>query len=225
MLGLMPRKAVFLVLTLFAAPALAQAFYRWVDASGTTHYTDNSSTIPQGATVFATEGEPISEMGKPGPVPLAAPRPPVESRRVDNDPAVPTSSEQFWRTQFRAAKEKIRLLEDEIATDRRINEDVNGLPAAVSYSCFPPYLGQIAPTRYGGSIAIGPQGTQANIGPLPQPNYAHHFNTCIQTVNPDYERARQRLEKNRAALERAKEDLHELERRASFEAVPLEWRR
>jgi S1-C subfamily serine protease len=38
------------------------------------------------------------------------------------------------------------------------------------------------------------------------------------------ERLRQRIARDRAELERARSDLHELERQAAFKAVPLEWR-
>lgn len=220
----MARTASVLIVLLVAAPAHPQAFYRWVDAAGTTHYTDNAASIPKGATVFATEGEPISELGKPGPAP--APTAKVEPQPVGLDPAVPSSSEQFWRGQFRAAREKIRSLEDEISADRHRVEDANGLPVGLSYSCAPSWSGYVPPVRYGSSIVIGPQGAQAYFGPVPQPSYVHPgFGLCIQTINPEYDRVRDRLEKNRSALQRAKDELHELERQASFEAVPLEWRR
>jgi hypothetical protein len=220
----MPRSALALVLLLVASPALAQAVYRWVDAEGTTHYTDNSASIPKGATVFATDGEPISEMGKPGPVPVA-PRAVIEEKRVEADPSVPTSSEQYWRGQFRSAKDKIRSLEDEILADRRRLEDPQGMAVGINYQCAPSYGAYAPPVRYGSSVIVGPQGAQAYFGPIQQPGHVGYFNTCFQTINPEYDRTKLRLEKNRGALERAKEELHELERRAAFEAVPLEWRR
>ena len=217
----MARSASALLL-LLAAPAFAQAVYRWVDAAGTTHYTDNAASIPKGATVFATEGEPISEMGKPGPVPVVA-----AARTHDADPNVPTGSELYWRGAFRAAKDKIRNLEDEISADRHRVEDVNGLPVGLTYSCAPAYSGGyvVPQTRYGSAIVVGTQGAAAYFGPLPQAGFITPFTSCIQTINPEYDRTRIRLEKNRSALERAKEELHELERRAAFDAVPLEWRR
>jgi hypothetical protein len=225
MLKLMARSAPTLLLLLVASDAFSQAVYRWVDAEGTTHYTDNAASIPKGATVFATEGEPISEMGKPAPVPLAVTSP-VAAPRTDQEPSVPTSSELYWRGAFRAAKEKIRNLEDEIAADRHRVEDVNGLPVGLTYSCYPSYAGAlVAPQRYGSSIVVGPQGAAAYFGPVPQQGYVAPFSSCIQTINPEYDRTRIRLEKNRSALDRAKEELHELDRRAAFDAVPLEWRR
>lgn len=210
------------LLVVFASPAFAQAVYRWVDAEGTTHYTDNSAAIPQGVEVFATEGEPISEMGKPGPVPQKPATVVADPKQVEAGPAIPTSSEQYWRNQFRMMREQIKQLEDEIAADRYRTEDVNGLPVGPTYSCFP--TGYYARPRQGAQVQVGPSGAQAYFGPIGQGGFVN-YNTCFQAVNPEYDRAKVRLEKNRKALERAKEDLHDLERRAAFEAVPLEWRR
>lgn len=48
---------------------------------------------------------------------------------------------------------------------------------------------------------------------------------CVFAFNPEYERAKERLELNRKALVRVKAEAADLERRASFEGVPREWRR
>jgi hypothetical protein len=48
---------------------------------------------------------------------------------------------------------------------------------------------------------------------------------CVFAFNPEYERAKERLELNRKALVRLKAEAADLERRASFEGVPREWRR
>lgn len=210
-----------LTAALAASPAFAQSIYRWVDAQGTTHYTDNAASIPQGVTVFATDGEPISEMGKAPAVPVVAPAP-VAVAVADKKPDEgPTANELYWRGQFRAVKDKIRTLEDELTADARRVEDVN-----VGYDCQPqlaPYGGYAPAPQVGGSIVVGPNGVAARFGPVPQPIYV--YNQCIPRLNPEYERTQRRIEKNRLALARAKEDLHELERRAAFDAVPFEWRR
>ena len=220
----MLRPPAALILVALSLPAFAAPVYRWVDAEGTTHYTDNPASIPKGAIVFATEGEPISEMGKAPPVPVAKPVVIAEAKAAEAaGPAVPTSSEQYWRGQFRTAKEKIKQLEDEIAADRFRTEDPSGLPVGLTYSCAPGYF-YVAPA-YGSQIVIGPNGVRAYLGQVGQGGYVNTFNNCIQTINPEHDRAKGRLVANRRALERAKEDLHELERRASFDAVPLEWRR
>ena len=68
----------------------------------------------------------------------------------------------------------------------------------------------------GGSVAVH-QSTVVNSGVATAP--------CLFTLNPEFERAKERLELNRKALARAKTELADLDRRASFEAVPREWRR
>lgn len=200
-----------LILVLASAAAQAQSVYRWADAEGNVHYTDDASTIPKGAAVFATDGDPISEMGAPPPVA----KKPVEQAAVrpgavspsSSDPAVPTNSELYWRGAFHAAREKIHQLEDEIASDRRKVEE-NGLPISNRYHCYPGY----------GNTAVFNGGTAYPVGTTP-------YGNCIQTINPEYQRAKDRIETNRRGLERAKEDLADLERRAAFQAVPNEWRR
>jgi len=43
--------------------------------------------------------------------------------------------------------------------------------------------------------------------------------------SPTTDRSRAHLENNRRLLQRAKDELADLERCASFDAIPLEWRR
>ena len=212
-MGTMVRFFLLLAVTV-SAVGFAQSVYRWQDAHGEIHYTDDPSTIPKGATVVATEGEPISEMGAPAPVrkiePVIAQRD-LKAAGNSTDPAVPNSSEQYWRGQFRAAREKIHSLEDELASDKhRIDE--NGIPVTNRYSCYPGYGNPVGVTNNG--VVVGP----VNGSPYGAGN-------CIATINPEYQRTKDRIDRNQRAHERAKEELHELERRASFEAVPNEWRR
>ena len=138
------------------------------------------------------------------------------------DPDVPTASEQYWRGQFRAAKERIHTLEDELATDKRLTEEAGGFPITGRYHCANGFYAPAA--GYGGSVVLGTNGARINVGPVVVPGY-FNYGGCFATISPEYERARARIEQNSKALERAKEDLHDLERRASFEAVPNEWRR
>jgi hypothetical protein len=208
----MVRRSSLVVLILLSTSASAQAVYRWVDSEGITHYTDSPGSIPKGVTVFATDGEPISELGHVAPVPAKPAQPVPPAQPPVAEPSVPTGAEQYWRAQFRAAKEKIHTIEDEITADRRRVEEVGGLPVGTRYSCYP------GSTTYIGGVA------QPLVGPFPGGGYLRGGN-CISTINPEYDRARERLERNRKTLERAKEELSDLERRASFEAVPNEWRR
>ena len=68
-MGTMVRFSLLIAALGFSAVASAQSVYRWQDSAGEIHYTDDPTTIPKGATAVATEGEPISEMGPPPPVP------------------------------------------------------------------------------------------------------------------------------------------------------------
>jgi hypothetical protein len=48
---------------------------------------------------------------------------------------------------------------------------------------------------------------------------------CGFSTNPEFDRIRDRLERNRREVVRAREELADLDRRASYEAVPQQWRR
>ena len=76
--------------------------------------------------------------------------------------------------------------------------------------------GQIAP----GVTVSGSTTSSVVVRPFPL-----MVTPCGYGFNPEYQVARDRLERNRRELVRAKEALADLERRASFEAVPLHWRR
>jgi hypothetical protein len=199
-----------LALSLLLCSAVqAQSVYRWSDAEGNIHYTDDATTIPKGATVVATDGSPISEMGAPPPVTKVAvvTQPAQVAATHATDPSIPSTSEQYWRGQFRAAREKIHKLEDDLAADNH-KIDTNGFTVSNRYNCNP---GNVY-TNGGYATPVYPNGYYNN-------------GNCIATIDPEYQRTKDRLVKNKQALERAKEELHELERQASFNAVPNEWRR
>jgi Domain of unknown function (DUF4124) len=112
-----------------------------------------------------------------------------------SEPEVPSTAEQQWRRQFLDAHARVATLEDDVERDRLQVEDVNGLPINASFNCS--WGGQ----QYGGRYVV-PCGS-----------------------NPEYQRLKERLATNRRALERAKTELDDLERRASYAGVPREWRR
>ncbi|MCC6332865.1 MAG: DUF4124 domain-containing protein [Myxococcales bacterium] len=145
--------------------------------------------------------------------------------------------EDAWRRRFREAREKVHELEDEIEVDRKKVEEVDGLPVNAGWTCPTgwgvPYPPAVA-TPYavsGGGVAVGGQvAPGVRVGAAVGSSYGWYYPSVITTpcwygFNPDYERIRERLERNRKGLIRAKEELHDLERRAANEAVPLEWRR
>jgi hypothetical protein len=64
-----------------------------------------------------------------------------------------------------------------------------------------------------------------NAGTIVNQGTPFYGTPCFFGLNPEWERIRERLERNRREVVRAREDLADLERRAAFEAVPLHWRR
>jgi len=213
------RSLFVLMSVLVAMPAAAQTIYRWKDARGTVHYTDDPSTAPKGVKVETTEGEELNSVTasrddaqtpakRPASMPAVPPPPqgavspvppPPGAEAYDEGADVEVeSTEQYWRTAFRDLHEKIRSLEDQIALDEKKVGEPNALPP---YGCAP-YV-----TRQGTAV-----------GPYP-------YNNCWYAARAEYARLRERLAENRIALTRAKEDLADLERRAANASVPLEWRR
>lgn len=199
--------------------AQSTVVYVWTDKTGAEHFTDDLKSIPKGAKVRTTEGAQISRIDSdltrnPRPVAVAAPV---------AQPEAPSTSEQLWRQLFRDARNKVKDLEDEIELDRKQVEEVNGLPVSAGFNCATGFYAQPFVTS----------GTSVTVGGQPFPSVTVHSTVsqpvyqapCFFAFNPEYERIRERLHKNRREVVRAREDLADLERRASFEAVPLHWRR
>jgi hypothetical protein len=190
-----------LVLALAAAPASAQTIYRWTDAKGVVHYSDDASNAPKGVKVETTGGAELVEVkatktpGQSGPrepVATVIPVPPPPAGEVGEGDVV--DDEEYWRHAFQAAREKIRKLEEEVATRQRIIDDPRQLS---TYGA-----------RYCGAAPVRPPGRYGG--------YAYW--SCLNEI-------KQQQPDEQKSLERAKEELHDLEVRAANAAVPLEWRR
>lgn len=170
-----------------ALPATAQPIYRWIDAQGEEHFTDDPASIPAEYRKVAQpmrgfEARKSPALG-PSAAPAMTPDPSAaaeEAQRREQEVA----REKRWREAFRAAREKVATLERALAADRAKVAD----PAAAGM-----------PLR---RLADG-------------------------TILPsfEYEAAQQRVARNEAELARAQEALEDLDRSASREAVPQEWRR
>jgi hypothetical protein len=207
---------------LLLAIVLAQGtVYVWTDKSGLDHFTDDLNSIPRGVKVRTTEGAEISSITteKPKTPAIVAAVSPAPSQ-----PAVPSTSEQTWR-------QLVIVLEEDIEADRKQVEEVNGLPVMARFTCATGgfYAQPIVSTgtvvitgQPFPGVGVGATVTGTTIVGQQIPLYAA---PCYFGFNPEYERIRERLGKNRRELVRAREDLADLERRASFEAVPLHWRR
>ena len=112
---------------LAAPPAQAQV-YRWTDAQGTVHYTDDPDTIPASKRAHAREGAPADgdhvKVESPPPGRGAGD---LERARQQRK-AAEAAREASWRQRFRAARERIASLEQAIAADRALVADPKALP-------------------------------------------------------------------------------------------------
>ncbi|MBK7864794.1 MAG: DUF4124 domain-containing protein [Archangiaceae bacterium] len=233
---------------LFAVGAHAQTIYRFTDAHGTVHFTDDASSIPSGVKAVTTEGEELSNTGTPMKISAPAAQSAQPEPVAVSGQALPSKEEEYWREQFRAAREKVRSLEDELAVDTRRFEDPSRTPLGPSVVC--PYgygygagfapgvsvvqrgnLGASASLPLGNGAQVSVSGSttrsvrQSTVAPFGSAGYGYAGYGYGCWVGGEYTRVRERLERNRASLARAREELADLERRAAFNAVPLEWRR
>jgi hypothetical protein len=196
------RTAAFvLAASLSAAPALAQdRIYRWVDAGGEVHYTNDPSSIPsarrpqarvtRGAELMVVQTRPDSPPPRPPAAPAEASTgaPAAAARPLDEGvpppPGALTGDEARWRDQFKKAHGDVTRLEKAAQEDRARLADpaANGIP-----------------------VVLDPRG-----GVKP---------------NPELDRVKERLTRTEQDLDGARRKLDDLDRQASRESVPREWRR
>lgn len=109
--------------SLVAWCVLAQ-IYTWTDKSGEVHYTDDPATIPKGVKAKTTEGEDITTVE-------AAPRsaPPRTTRQSSSASSGASreskrdADEQYWRSSFRNARERIASLQAQVDADQQVVGD------------------------------------------------------------------------------------------------------
>ncbi|MBL8951440.1 MAG: DUF4124 domain-containing protein [Myxococcaceae bacterium] len=254
------RRVVLAACLALGLPAQAQTIYTWTDSRGTVHYTDDPSTIPPKVKATTTEGAELSNTGASP----ASPEPQAQARAPapPQAPADPRAEETYWRGQFRTVREKIRTLEDELATDLRRFEDPSRTPGGPNFICPPAFYGpsyfqpgfgfrsgQVvqgglsasANIPLGNGATLGVQGSAGSVvsqgsttvgttGVAPFVGYGYGYGYggyggCYLNPSDDYGRMRDRIDRTKASLARAKEELADLERRAANASVPLEWRR
>lgn len=223
---------LFVLLLVASLPAQAQSVYTWTDADGTPHYTNDPSAVPKGRAVSAVvvgSGNVSTITASPQGVPAAdqkAPKPEYAST-----PGIPEPAEAYWRERFHSAVDRIRQLEDEIASDAKEVEEVNGLPVRGRMRCgYAVAPGAVYVARSGLMVTTtGQVGPGLSVSATGTPGAVTHvpvaLSNCWYSGDPEFERIKHRLAKNRLSLARAKEDLEDLDRKASFESVPREWRR
>lgn len=204
-------RSAALVLALHAAAARADDVYVWTDASGETHYTNDTASIPEksrrtvrkleGGTPDAVEPRSATAKAEDGSKPAKAaegdaskePRPsgepaqPPPPEPIEETLHAPRADEQVseeqWRTMFRKANGRVKRAERKAQQSR---EALAKLPGQ-----------DITTYDIAGNVV----------------------------VESRYQSLRVQLDEDEYQLEQAREQLHDLERAAAREAVPLEWRR
>ncbi len=183
------------IAALAALPALAQPVYRWMDAAGEEHFTDDPSSIPaqyrKGARTLrgVDLGHVVPSRPEPAPA-VQADRPETSSPAEGATDAGQTEQrreearEKVWREAFRLAHERVDGLETSLTTDRAALTD---------------------------PVAAG----------LP----VHRLPNGTVVPSPEFEALKERVALHEAELVKARDSLDDLERRASREAVPRKWRR
>ena len=234
----MPGMRWSLLACLVAVTASAQTIYRWVDGQGTTHYTDNLASIPKSAKVMTTDGEEISTVSGSSSVNQPV-EPAVRAQQVAAAKQTEAEQERYWRDQFRTTRDRVRTLEDEVSIDKKKVEDPTRMPMTGNWNCgygvYGLYGGAGYPQQQGGGVYVNGQG-RGTVGggtltvgagaQVRNPSLPPVWGApCWYVADPEYDRVRERLERNQAALKRAREDFSDLERRAANNSVPFEWRR
>lgn len=200
------------------AGALAQGdgVYRWTDAHGEEHYTNDLSSLPGDTVAVPVQGEDLSVVRHaepearetPGPmVAAAAPtREALEYEKLKHEVArarIETErseqalrrgdleAEHYWRGSFRRLRGSLRDLQNALERERSVFS-VDGLPVT------------------GGYMGVGP-----NCFAFPQ--------QCAWVAH--IEEAKVRIRQLEREIRIVEEDLADLERRASHESVPRDWRK
>ncbi len=204
----MNPRALALLICLSPAALGGDGIYRWVDAHGEVHYTNDLQSLPGDVVLTPVEGEALGELTTDRArvdAPPASPqkqelaRVEAETRRAQAEARAAElevqrglrEEEEFWRGAFRDARRRILLLQDSLQREKALFE-TSGLP--VTLRIHQPYGPGCGHRGFCGS--------------------AEEFEKAKLTV--------QELERD---LSSAEGELSELERRAAHQAIPLEWRR
>ena len=202
----LPRAAI-LALALHASAVRADDVYVWTDASGETHYTNDIASIPERSkrTVRKLEGTPEAIAPRsaiPG-VDLEKPKPPEPGPAPDakkpasDQPPPPQPIEEA----IQAPREDEKVSEEQWRTMfRKANERVKRAERKT-------------------------ERTREALSKLPGQDLTSYDYAGNIVVDSRYQSLKVQLEEDEYALNTAREELHDLERAAAREAIPLEWRR
>jgi len=199
------RSAVLAVL-LSAAAGRADDVYVWTDGTGETHYTNDIASIPEKSrrTVRKLEGQPEAVAPRsaiPGvelDKPAAKePEPPPKQAAAPEQPPPPQPIEEA----IRAPRDDEKVNEEQWRDMfRKSNERVRRAERKA-------------------------QRTRDALAKLPGQDLTSYDYAGNIVVDSRYQSLRVQLEEDEFQLNAAREELHDLERAAAREAIPLEWRR
>ncbi len=213
---------VVLIVAQLAGHASAQSVYSWRDADGD-HFTNDINAVPEhlraevehearshsdmnqrstpAANDVFIQVEPSSDQPKEKPV--QAPTPPVVNVPAPPEVRYGSFTERQWRDKFIAANKAIEQIK---VSTRELSEKLKILPVCEAIGFAVP-LPRVE---------------------VPNQNQRHQTKWLASQgcfMNREYERVELEIEEAKADLRNAEADLEELERQASSEAVPREWRR
>lgn len=190
-----PPVRLLTLAAVIAVPAFAQTVYSWEDADGL-HYTDDPAQVPK----QQRKVEAMQVDARPSqPQQLVATAPPQQPSRVEAAP----QNEREWRDRFIGANRRISTLRQELS--------------ALQVS-LPPRTECIAQpvTTVPGTQVITTNGVTVVNQPRP---------VARCQVNTLHDAIRVQMGQKEVELRNAELDLEQLDRQASYESVPREWRR
>jgi hypothetical protein len=200
--------SVLLVLALHGAPVRADDVYVWTDASGETHYTNDLASIPdksrRGARKLDGDSQGVIEprtttakADEPKSGKAAEGDPAKELRPSEAQPPPPEAIE----TALVAPRPDEQVSEDQWRSlFRKANERVKRAERKA-------------------------QRTREALAKLPGQDITTYDVAGNVVVESRYQTLRVQMDEDEFQLEQAREQLHDLERAAAREAIPLEWRR
>ncbi|HET9155361.1 MAG TPA: hypothetical protein VFN91_01760 [Myxococcaceae bacterium] len=200
---------LLLALALHAAAVRAEDVYIWTDSSGETHYTNDLATIPEKArrTVRKLEGTPEAIAPRSSAIPgvelekpkQPEPEPAAEAKKQPAPEQAPPP--QPIEEAIQAPREDEKVSEEQWRTMfRKANERVRRAERKT-------------------------QRTREAMAKMPGQDLTSYDFAGNIVVDSRYQSLKTQLEEDEYQLNNAREELHDLERAAAREAIPLEWRR
>ncbi|PZR11035.1 MAG: hypothetical protein DI536_18005 [Archangium gephyra] len=204
---------------LVAAPVFAQTVYTWEDANGV-HYTDDPSQVPP----RHRKGNALLFDEKPRTTTVSAPVQTTAQPGLAAQPSRPASNndERVWRERFVTANRRITTLEQTITALKA------SLPPRTE--CVAQPLVPVGTVRVGNAPGA-PITTSPGQQVVTQNGYTVVNGGTVYSpaancqVNREYDRINREIELKQVELKDAKTDLEQLDRQASYDGIPREWRR